>query len=299
MQKKILYLDDDQSSLEQIESIVNETEDMALETANSIEEALEILDETDFRFLVTECDFDSGNVEEVLKKVSRQDEKPVPILFTGKDFDQISTEKMIKFSAYVSKNTESPYEDLIDELESLTEDRSDLDYPVPENEEERLKFIEKYDLKSMMINDDFDRLAEIGTEIFDTNWCFVGIITEDTEIFLSFQRSETKELDRECSICTFAINDDDVTVVEDREKDPRFKYVDELEDLGIKWYAGAPIINEEGYRIGAFCVADTETRDFSEKDRRLLKLLADEAMEKLELKHQASETIIDKLRGLL
>jgi len=46
-------------------------------------------------------------------------------------------------------------------------------------------------------------------------------------------------------------------------------------------------------------VADTQKREFSEQERRLLKLLAEESMDKIRLETEASKTILDKVRDIL
>lgn len=299
MDRNILYVDSSESERNKFSEELESKENLSLKTAASVGDAISVLEQFEIKCIVTEADLPDGDVGDILDMASERNPAPIPILFTEKDFDDIPTDQMIGFSAYVSKKNKDSYEKIVHELDSLLESRSEIDYPVPEDEEERLKVLRKYDVDELIETGSFDRLSKIGAELFDTKWCFIGIVTEDRERFLSFEGSDTEELDRSCTICTFAINDDDVMVVEDRDKDPRFKYVDELENLGINWYAGAPIVNEEGYRIGAFCVADTEKRDFSQEERQLLQLLSDEAMDKIRLEKQASETIIDKLRDII
>lgn len=299
MDRNILYVDEDESSRKKFSNELERNENLSPKTAGSVEEAISIIEDTEIRCLVTEAELPDGDIKDILDLASEQDSAPVPILFTKKDFDDIPTEDMISFSAYVSKNNEKAYLKVVEELDSLLESRSEIDYPVPENEEERLKVIENYDIDALLESGSFDRLTRIAAEVFDAKWCFLGIVTAESERFLSFHGSDTEELDRSCTICTFAINEDDVMVVEDRDKDPRFKYVDELDDLGIDWYAGAPVVTDEGYRIGAFCVADTEKREFSERERTLLRLFADEAMDKITLEKEDSETILDRLRNML
>jgi len=299
MNRNILYVDSSESGQRKFAQHLDNKENLSLKTASSVDEAASVLEDFEVKCLVTEAEFPDSDVGDILDIAAVQNSAPIPILFTKKDFDDIPTDDIISFSAYVSKNNENAYSKVVHELDSLLESRSEIDYPVPENEEDRLKSIEKFDVDSLIESGSFDKLSKIGAELFDTKWCFLGIVTDEKERFLSFEGSDTKELERSCTICTFAINKDEVMVVEDRKKDPRFKYVDELEDLGIDWYAGAPVVTEEGYKIGSFCVADTQKREFSEQERRLLKLLAEESMDKIRLETEASKTILDKVRDIL
>lgn len=299
MERNILYVDEDASEREKLSEVFGQDPELIFHTAGSIDEAFSLMNENSFRCLITEASFSDEDLGELLEEAASQDYEMIPILFTSKDFDAIPTEQMISFSAYVSKSNEDAHENIVEEVSSLLESQSEINYPVPENEEQRLEYLERFDVEEMAESGEFDRLARIGAEFFDTNWCFVGLVMEDRERFLSFQGSETEELSRDCAICTFAINQDDVMVVDDRSKDPRFKYVDELDDLGINWYAGAPMVTEEGYHVGSFCVADSEQKEFSEHEREMLKVFADEAMQKVELSNKDSRSLIEKLREII
>jgi len=111
--------------------------------------------------------------------------------------------------------------------------------------------------------------------------CYVGVIDADEERFLACHGVDFDSIEREETICSYAIITDDVMVVEDVQNDPRFRDMDAIQQLDLAWYASAPIV-VDGNRIGTFCIADTEQRDFSEEDREQLKALAGEFAAKLE-----------------
>jgi GAF domain-containing protein len=57
---------------------------------------------------------------------------------------------------------------------------------------------------------------------------------------------------------------EEMMVVEDMTKDPRFKdnpFV--TGDLHVRFYAGAPLVPPDGIHNGALCVIDTEPKSFS------------------------------------
>lgn len=298
MERKILYLDPDKSSRNQMQEALEEKGyEIELSTASTLKEAEEKLDDEYFNVLVTEYNLDKGNSEELLVSLGEKSPGTVSVLFSKDEFGDISEEAIVAAHGYTDKKQEDAYKKIIDQMNYLMRDRSEVSRPKPEDEESRLKAIERYNLDDMMESDDFENLAKIGAEIFDTKFCFVGIVSEGEEEFLSFQGSDTETLERDCTICTFTINQEEVMEVEDTDKDPRFKYVDEIHDLGIKWYAGAPIVTEDGYRIGAFCVADPETRELSARERRILQLLADEAMERIEIYRK--KTVLQRLKDVI
>ena len=52
--------------------------------------------------------------------------------------------------------------------------------------------------------------------------------------------------------------------------------------IGLRFYAGAPIITPDGFNIGTVCVVDKKPRPFSKEDEELLKLFAKAAMDAIE-----------------
>ena len=86
---------------------------------------------------------------------------------------------------------------------------------------------------------------------------------------LSCYGAAFEPLDREETICTYAILEEDVTVVEDATADPRFSDNGTLAGADVRFYAGAPLRTPNGQAIGTFCIHDDEPRTFSDRDREL------------------------------
>jgi len=159
--------------------------------------------------------------------------------------------------------------------------RTHTSYPVPEDEEERLEQVNEYvDLEA---DGAFDGLTEIGSRHFGTDMCLVGLVDRSRELFLSCQGAPVDDLPREQTVCTYGILEETVLVVDDMRDDPRFENREDLLSLGMRFYAGAPLVTDLGTHVGSFCVMDAEPRGFGEEDRGTLTLFAQEAMDKLRL----------------
>ena len=181
---------------------------------------------------------------------------------------------------HVPKNN-SWTEVLSDVVRSAVEERSHTSYPVPDDEDRRLREVER--IGELDLNGAFDRITEIGRYCFDADMCFVGVVDNSRELFLSCRGASLDELPREQSVCTYQILDEGVTVVRDIFDDPRFERRERLRELGMRFYAGAPITTDSGVHIGSFCVMDSEPRDIDEDDRRILTKFGDEVAEKIRL----------------
>jgi diguanylate cyclase (GGDEF)-like protein len=84
---------------------------------------------------------------------------------------------------------------------------------------------------------------------------------------------------RESSFCRFTILQDDVFVVPDAAADPRFS-ANPLVAAGpkIRFYAGAPLVNAAGHRLGALAVLDRVPRAIEAAQRETLLALARQVM---------------------
>ena len=87
------------------------------------------------------------------------------------------------------------------------------------------------------------------------------------------------------SLCSLAILEPEPTVFKDALQEPcllRNPLV--TGKFGLRFYAGAPIMTKEGFNIGTVCIVAKEPRDFSEKEKNLLVLFAENAMLEIEIR---------------
>jgi PAS domain S-box-containing protein len=146
---------------------------------------------------------------------------------------------------------------------------------VPVDEIGRIKAVERLGLLDTDPEERFDRVTRLASRVFDVPISLVTIVDTDRQWFKSCVGLDTPETPRAVSFCGHAILDDQPLVVPDASVDLRFW--DNPLVLGepkIRFYAGQPIRDPDGFAIGTLCIVDRRRRTFTEDDRRLLVDLA-------------------------
>ena len=244
--------------------------------------------------LVTEYELPDGNGLELVRAVRESGPDTACILYTDTAPEEMATDAFGEVIAeYVPKGRPDAADALVDIVEHSLAFETQTAYPLPENEDARFRALERYADDPEALSDSLGRLTELASELFDVNSTAVGLVDDHEERFLSSHGASFDSIPREDTVCTYAILDDGVTVVEDTADDPRFSDIEGLEDADIRFYAGPPVRTPAGLAIDVFCLHDDEPRTFNERQRELLSLPADEAMDQLELRRRLRSTEAD------
>lgn len=211
------------------------------------------------------------------------------VLYTDTDPDTIDTTELRgAITEYVGKGSAFGADRLMQLVRTTIETGSQRTYPVPQDEAERLAALRAYDLDSRAVVTSIERITDLAADHFGVDQASVNIIGEHSQEFLACHGAidELGSLDREDSICTFTILEDDgVLAVPDVTDDPRFESrSDTFAELGIRAYLGASLTSSVGLTIGSLCVYDDEPRNFSSEDKSSLRDFAAVAMELVELR---------------
>lgn len=161
-------------------------------------------------------------------------------------------------------------------------------HPYPLNEKARLAALESYDLMDSGDDEDFNAIATIASAICGIPISLITFIDDKRQYFKSHIGTDISENLRELSFCTHAIaSSEEIMVVEDATTDPRF--ADNPMVTGptkLVFYAGVPLINENGFALGTLCVLDQQTHVLSQQQVSALKSLAKQVVDKIELKNK-------------
>lgn len=159
---------------------------------------------------------------------------------------------------------------------------------IPENEKERMKAVNYYDVLGDLPDRYFSNLAHIIAATFDTPIALVTFVKNETvEYKANFGMESIKSVDRGISLCSLAIMENDTTVFSDAIKEPCLLGNPLVAgDFGLRFYAGAPLVTNEGFNIGTVCVVGKEPRVFTVDETKILQRFAENVMLELEMRKE-------------
>jgi PAS domain S-box-containing protein len=155
-----------------------------------------------------------------------------------------------------------------------------LDY-----ETQRLAALRQYNILDTPPELAFDRITALSARLFAVPIAGISLVDETRVWFKSSYGITAPEIQREVSLSRFALLDDQVLVVLDTHHDRRFANNPLITAKGIRFYAGAPLINQDGFTLGTLCILDTRPRPhFTEAERLNLADLAAMVVDELDLR---------------
>ena len=170
----------------------------------------------------------------------------------------------------------------------------------PDNEQGRIAALEKYAILDSDPEQSFDDLTLLASFICKTPIALISLVGEDRQWFKSRVGMDATETSRDIAFCSTAILQSDVFVVPDALADERFR--DNplvVSDPHIRFYAGAPLINEDGYALGTLCVVDRTPRELAPGEKEALKALSRLVLGQLEFRRNLillKEALTDRTR---
>jgi len=157
--------------------------------------------------------------------------------------------------------------------------------PVPADEAQRLAALDSYAVLDTAPESVFDDLTSLAAGIAGTPVALISLVDATRQWFKSAHGISTPETPRNISVCSHAIVQSTPLVIADARLDARFADNPLVTgDLHLRFYAGAQLIDSEGYALGTLCVIDREPRAITQGQLRDLQRLARQVVGQLELR---------------
>ncbi|MVN92394.1 PAS domain S-box protein [Mucilaginibacter aquatilis] len=161
---------------------------------------------------------------------------------------------------------------------------------IPDNEDERLKALHTYDILDTFPEAEYDAITRLASYICHAPLALITFIDERRQWFKSAVGLPQGELPRAESFCRYTLLNDVLVEIPDLSQDEEFAAYEHVKGgLGVKFYASAPLIDPDGYRLGTLCVFDQQPKYLDDNQKDALRTLANEVISHLTLRKQKKE----------
>ncbi len=156
--------------------------------------------------------------------------------------------------------------------------------PLPADELIRLQQLRDYEVLDTPPEVALDDLARLAAFICKTPYALISLVDEKRQWFKSAVGLDIQQTGRDVAFCAYTILGSDLFVVEDASKDERFfDNPGVTGEMGIRFYAGAPLVSESGHSLGSLCVFDRVPRKLSAEQALAMEVLSRQVMTHLSM----------------
>ncbi len=162
-----------------------------------------------------------------------------------------------------------------------------------EQERERLNVLRAYQILDTPPDGAFDHITQLAAQFYGVPISLISLVDEDRIWFKSrYGLDGVEQIDRVPGLCGSSTFADGAYVVRDALTDPRTLDNPLVRgEFGLRFYAAAPLITHDGYRLGNINIIDFQPRDLTTEQELALHLFAKIVMDQMELRLAARETI--------
>jgi PAS domain S-box-containing protein len=162
---------------------------------------------------------------------------------------------------------------------------------IPGNEEQRLEALRSYQILDSAPEKEYDAITRLASYICQAPIAMIALMDADRQWLKStVGLNDFKEIARKDSFCDHILSSSNILEVRnllEHETFSDFKYV--VGEPNVRFYAGAPLIDYNGFRLGTLCVLDTVPHTLTDEQRDALQILAGEVISHLTLRKQKRE----------
>jgi formate hydrogenlyase transcriptional activator len=158
----------------------------------------------------------------------------------------------------------------------------------------RLAALQRTTLLDSPPEEAFDRLTRLARSILHVSASYVSLVDGERQFFksavgLSEPWASARQTPLTHSFCKHTVAAGEPFLVSDARENPAVRDNRAVSELGIVAYAGIPLTTAEGQTLGAFCVVDSQPREWKDEDVEVLRSLAASVMTEIGTRQLAEE----------
>ncbi len=158
-------------------------------------------------------------------------------------------------------------------------------------EERRIAALRRLQILDTAPEERFERLTRLAQRFYGVETSLFSLLDEERQWFKSKQGFDGTETAREFAFCDHTLKHEKGFIVEDASTDPRFCTNPLVtEGPNIRFYAGIPVREPTGFKVGTICIIDSRPRSLSRVDLEVLRVLASLVEDELERYFAAGTT---------
>jgi GAF domain-containing protein len=146
--------------------------------------------------------------------------------------------------------------------------------PLPSDEQERIAALHELGILDTPTEERFDCLVRFVKQKLQMPIALISLVDTNRQWFKTCIGLPISETSRDASFCAYAILEEGILVIPDAAKDERF--ADNPLVTGppfIRFYAGCPLREPQGHKIGTLCLIDRLPRQLDEQQlQRLMRI---------------------------
>ncbi|MEB3272617.1 MAG: PAS domain-containing protein [Prochlorothrix sp.] len=151
---------------------------------------------------------------------------------------------------------------------------------------DRLQRLQDYRILNTPPESEYDDLVQMAALVCQTPIALISFMDRDRHwVKASVGLNET-QIPRAYACCTYTVLESQMLEVTDLREDSRFaQHAWVVAEEGVRFYAGIPLVTEEGIALGTLCVLDRQPRTLTPPQHQALVTLSRQVMAQLNLRH--------------
>ncbi len=163
----------------------------------------------------------------------------------------------------------------------------------------RLKILRELKIDDTRLDESLGEIVRQVGQLFETKVCFINLVYLERQVFRSWFGSVPDELMKagnthDQSLCTYVVEEGVPLVIQDlldsatwhEPFDWPARIMNFYSALGVRFYAGLPLLTSSGHALGTLCLIDMQPRQIPASALESLQFFAAKAAAELELASQ-------------